>query len=82
MKLLKSIWRWVLFCTPRFSTIEVVFEQDEDGKWWPVCEVSGVEPGEHYEKCGYVKIFLWFNQAFSYLEERPLRDFDNRGPRG
>lgn len=76
--ILKSIWAWVLFLTPRFVSYECVFEHCKDtGRWEPVCDVDEIEPGERFEKVGWVKGFEWLWFGWNYREEYPLRDFDN-----
>lgn len=82
MKILKTLWEYVLFFTPRVVTSEVVYELADGGEWVPVCEVKDIQPGEYYERVGKVRSFQWLWFGFDYLEEYPLRKFDNRRPRG
>lgn len=79
MKILKIIWEYVLFFTPRIVTEELVYELAEGGEWVPVCEVSQIKPGEHFEKVGKVSSFQWLCFAFDYAEEYPLRTFHGGG---
>lgn len=82
MKLLKTLWHYILFVVPRITTSEVVFELADGGEWLPVCDVKHIRPGEYYQKVGRVRSFQWLWWGFDFQQECPLRKFDNRGPRG
>lgn len=81
MKILKIIWEYVLFFTPRIVNEEMVFEMMEGGEWVPVCDVRDIRPGEYYQKVGKVRSFVWMWFGFDYQEEFPLRDYHG-GVRG
>lgn len=82
MKLLKTLWELLVFMTPHIYTDEAVFEQDDNGEWFPVCCVEDVQPGEFFKKTGKVRAFQWLWFGFVFMRENPLRDFENGRPRG
>ncbi len=80
MKILKTIWEYVLFCVPRITTTEMVFEMADGGEWVPVTEVRHINPGRYYQKVGRMRSIQWLWFGIDFQQESPLRDF--RGDRG
>jgi|GEM_PF-3846680 hypothetical protein len=76
MTIIKTIWGWVLFCIPHFSTDEAFFDLGDDGDYYPVCVVGGEKPGDHFCKVGKIKGIEWFGRGIDFMQETPLRDID------
>lgn len=75
VKLLKTLWEYILFCVPRITTTEVVFELAEGGEWVPVCDVKYIQPGQYCQKVGRVRSLQWLWFGINFQQEHPLREF-------
>lgn len=81
MKILKTIWEYVLFFTPRIVTEELVYELADGGEWVPVCDVKYIQLGQYCQKVGRVRSIQWLWFGIDFQQECPLRDFHG-GRRG